>query len=573
MTFRAKPVVKRDHRPSWESEGRRNLYLNLAFGAIVLLAILILLAAVGAGYYGDHFAAVATVNGQAISKDDLRDRVAVDGFRFDRQESFVQDQVSTGRLTQAQADSQRQSIASARQQMPQSSLDRLIDATLQAQLAAEESVTVTEQQVDERMVAEATRPEQRHIWAIAVQPEISPGATAPTDAQSSTARAKAGQALAELRAGKKWEDVAKTVSTDSSSTQGGDLGWTTKEGPYEAVFLDALFAATVDAPPDVIKGADGIFRIGRVSEIAAASTDPDYEQQISDSGVTLASYRKAVRADLLRTALSDKITTAATETATVQRRVSQIFLQGSPGATPVDEVKSSHILFSPNDDPSNASQVPADDPAWKKAEDEANAAYAELQKDPSKFAEMATALSDDTGSGADGGALPWFKEADVDPAYGTAIFAPGLQPGEILKPVKSSFGWHVIRFDERRPDAGLRMLELHDKATAPGADFAALAKANSDSADAAGGGSLGWVARDQLAKDLEDAIFATPVGSVSEITSTQAGYYLFKVEEEQTRKPDGDQLTVLERSAFSNWYAAKKAAATIEGGTVSSATP
>ncbi len=572
MTFRAKPVVKRNHRPSWETEGRRNLYLNLGFGAIVLLAILILLAAAGASYYGDHFAAAATVNGQGISKDDLRDRVAVDGFRFDRQESLVRDQVNMGRLTQAQAEAQLQTIAGARQQMPQSSLDRLIDATLQAQLAAEESVAVTEAQVDERMVAEATTPEQRHIWAIAVQPEISSGATGPTDAQSSAAEAKAGQALAELKAGKKWEDVAKAVSTDSSSAQGGDLGWTIKEGPYEQAFLDALFAAAVDTPTDVIKGADGIYRIGRVSEIAAASTDPDYEQQISDAGVSPAAYRKAVRADLVRTALSDKITTAATETATVQRRVSEIFLQGTPGATPVDEVKSSHILFSPNDDPSNASSVSADDPAWTKAEDEANAAYAELQKDPSTFAETARAQSDDTGSGADGGALPWFKEADVDPAYGSAIFAPGLTPGEILKPVKSSFGWSVVRFDERRPDAGLRMLELHDQAATSGADFAALARANSDSADAAGGGSLGWVARDQLAKDLEDAIFATPVGSVSEITSTQAGYYIFKVEEEQTRKPDGDQLTTLRQSAFSNWYAAKKAAATIEGGTVSSST-
>ena len=33
----------------------------------------------------------------------------------------------------------------------------------------------------------------------------------------------------------------------------------------------------------------------------------------------------------------------------------------------------------------------ANDPAWKKAEDEANAAYAELQKDPTKFEDMAKA--------------------------------------------------------------------------------------------------------------------------------------------------------------------------------------
>ena len=42
MTFRAKPVVKRDHRPAWETQDRRNFYLNLGFGLIVVLAVLIL---------------------------------------------------------------------------------------------------------------------------------------------------------------------------------------------------------------------------------------------------------------------------------------------------------------------------------------------------------------------------------------------------------------------------------------------------------------------------------------------------------------------------------------------------
>ncbi len=47
MTFRAKPVVKRAHRPSWESQDRRNFYLNLGFGLVVVLAVVILLVAAG----------------------------------------------------------------------------------------------------------------------------------------------------------------------------------------------------------------------------------------------------------------------------------------------------------------------------------------------------------------------------------------------------------------------------------------------------------------------------------------------------------------------------------------------
>ncbi len=45
---------------------------------------------------------------------------------------------------------------------------------------------------------------------------------------------------------------------------------------------------------------------------------------------------------------------------------------------------------------------------------------------------------------------------------------------------------------------------------------------------------------------------------------TTDGFYLFLVREEQTRKPDGEQLATLESGAFQNWYAAEKAKADIK---------
>jgi len=563
MTFRAKPAVKRAHRPSWEGRDRRNLYVNLAFVAVIAFALLILVAAAGASYYGDHFAQVARVNGTEISKDALRDRVKVDTFRLDHFESLVQDQVNTGKIDQAAADRQRQQITSARNQLPQSSLDALVDATLQAQLAMKEGVAVTDQQVDDALTKEATSPELRHTWVISVAPDVSTGTSAPTDRQKADAKAKAEKALADLASGKTWEDVAKAVSGDSSAAKGGDLGWSTKSGGPDQAFQDALFAAKVNEPTAVIEGADGTFRIGRVTEIQQESVDADYQQKIRDAGVSIDAYRAAVRAELVRTALSDKITNAVVDTASVMRDVSEIYLQGTPGSAPVDEVKSAHILISPNGDPSKASALAADDPAWKTAEDTANQIYAELQKDPTKFAELAQTKSDDKGSGADGGTLPWFKEADVDPGFGKAVFASGLTPGQILAPVRSQFGWHIIRFDARRTDASVRIQELHDKATAQGADFAALAKAESDGSTAADGGKLGWIARNQIDQAQEDAIFKTAVGDVSAVITTSSGYYIFKVWQEETRKPEGDQVATLKSSAFSNWYAAQKKTAVI----------
>ena len=64
------------------------------------------------------------------------------------------------------------------------------------------------------------------------------------------------------------------------------------------------------------------------------------------------------------------------------------------------------------------------------------------------FAELAKELSIGP-SGADGGDLGWFREGDMVPEFEAAAFA--LAPGDVSGPVKSPFGWHVIKMEERRP--------------------------------------------------------------------------------------------------------------------------
>src|SRR6478752_7463165 len=248
MTFRAKPVVKRAHRASWETQDRRNLYLNLGFGLIVVIAIVILAVAAGLTYYNDHLASVGSVNGQSITKDDYADRLQVETWRLDEAERKIKTEVVAGHLTQAQGDSGQQTLEQQRQQLPAMTLERLIDSKLQASLAAGEGVTVTSQDIDAQLATEATTPEQRHAWDIAIAPATDPGAIGPSDAQKADAKAKADQALKDIQGGKAWEDIAKTVSTDASTApQGGDLGWVqADDSSLDEAFLTALFAAPVN---------------------------------------------------------------------------------------------------------------------------------------------------------------------------------------------------------------------------------------------------------------------------------------------------------------------------------------
>jgi parvulin-like peptidyl-prolyl isomerase len=567
MTFRAKPAVKRSHRPAYEADHRRNVILTISFGLVVLVSLLILAGAAFATWYDDHLSAMAKVNGQSISKDDFRERARVETFRLDYQETQIRQLIQDGRMDDASGQSLISDIAKRRESIETDTMEALIDASLQGQLASQQGVTVTDQQVDAVIAKQSTLPETRHAWVMGVKPKVDPGATAPTDQQKADAKAAADKALAELKAGKAWADVAKTMTDDVYSSRDGEVGWITKAGSsLDTSINDALFALPVPGVTDVVEGSDGMFRIGQVTEIDPPVVDQAFQQKVKDQGVGMDAFRKAARADATAQALNDKIVADVVDQATPQRHVAEIFLKADSRAQQGtgDEVQVRHILYSPNDDASAAQSLPATDPAWKKAEDEANAAYAALQKDPSQFSAMATANSDDTGTKADGGLLPYYTKANLDPAFGTAIFQEGLVKDQILPPVKSAFGWHVIQYLDRRKQPSERMKDIEALASAPGADFAALAKQYSEAPSKDNGGDAGWIAKHQLDTVREIAIFKPAVGGLTESVTTASGIYLYKILAEETRKPDEAQAKELRANAFSNYFTAEKNFAHIE---------
>jgi peptidyl-prolyl cis-trans isomerase C len=81
------------------------------------------------------------------------------------------------------------------------------------------------------------------------------------------------------------------------------------------------------------------------------------------------------------------------------------------------------------------------------SEDEAKTVAADLKKG-GDFAAIAKEKSKDPGSKDSGGDLGFFTKDQMVPEFAEAAFK--LDKGQISDPVKSQFGWHVIRVDDKR---------------------------------------------------------------------------------------------------------------------------
>jgi parvulin-like peptidyl-prolyl isomerase len=567
MTLRARPVARRRGRAGWDPGDRRNSLINLGFFLAIGLSILLLVGYAGFSWYNEHFGAAATVNGQTITNDQLRNRLRVEGFRLSYFESRIATLLAKGRLTETEYQGQLQFAQQQRQQLAAIALERLVDVSLQGALAAERSIQVSEDEISAEIVEESTNPEQRHVWVIEIEPDVDPETGEVTPELRTAARADAQRALGRLRSGESWEDVARTASDSGIAPLAGDLGWLQEESGYDEALMTAVFDAELNTPTDVIEGEDDVFRIGRATELAPAEVDPAFQARLEGDGIVMEEYRAVVRGDLVREKLSDAVVAEMSQPGP-QRHVLEIYLPEPNQSTVGTEegVKVRHILFAPNDDSEKADDLPADDPAWAEAKEEADAAFAALKSNPGLFDEMAREASDEPSAVVTGGKQPWYyPSSSVDAAFKDAIMAEGLEPGQLLAPVKTAFGWHVIQFLRPSGEGETAYLEDLRAKIVDAIDFREAARDNSENEEAEPDGDIGWIAKGQLATELDTAIFATEIESMSEVvTVPNDGDYLLWIVAEETREPTEDQLAIFEDTGFQYWYTAQKGSADIE---------
>ena len=554
-----------------DDEARQTLVVSIAFIGIVVIAALILVGAVGVGYYNDHLVAVGRVDGISISKDQWNDRVKVIDFQITQAEGQINQQVAAGTLDQATAQQQIQSFEQQRSSEGPNALESLIDQAYMNELAKAQGVVVSAADIDAEITKESETPETRHVLAVVVTPQLSTGADLPDQAQIDAAKAKAQQALAALKAGQDFAAVAKQYSDAPGAGTGGDYGDVTADYPADPAWISAIFATPVDGLTDVIQGADGVYRIAKVTKITPAVPDPTFMTKLK-AAVSVDAFRSAVEAHLVGKKLQQKIVADALEQPTEQVHAYEILVKtpaaGNVASAIGGEVRVSHILFSPKHDPQGAATLDPKDPAWATAKQEADAAVAKLKaiSDVSQreatFATMAKSESDDTASGAQGGDLGWASYTDYVTPFAQAIFTGDHTKGEIIGPVQSQYGYHVILWEAKRPESKTFAQQLLAQAKEPGADFQALAKANSDGTDAAQGGDMGWIAKGQESDyHVQDALFALQAGQLSPSPILLSdGYHIYQVAARTSRALSGTQVSAIRSNAFGAWYQPQKAA-------------
>ena len=109
-----------------------------------------------------------------------------------------------------------------------------------------------------------------------------------------------------------------------------------------------------------------------------------------------------------------------------------------------EQVKARHILIAPKDSPA----APKGEGKKQLTDAEAKAKADEIRAKlvaGADFAEVAKKESDDTGSGAQGGELGSFGRGQMVPEFEQAAFA--AKAGEITQPIKTQFGYHIIKVE------------------------------------------------------------------------------------------------------------------------------
>jgi peptidyl-prolyl cis-trans isomerase SurA len=278
---------------------------------------------------------------------------------------------------------------------------------------------------------------------------------------------------------------------------------------------------------------------------ANKTTLAEFRRALEADGVPFERFRADVRKQILLTRVRER---EVDDRVQVSDGEIDIFLEANRAAAETAvEYNVAHILV----------RIPEQASPERIAEARARAEQARAEAAAGgDFGRLAATLSD-AGDALQGGALGWRPPSRLPELFVEAL--KGLAPGAVSPVLRSPAGFHLLKLVDRRGSAGaaavtqtrarhilVKTSELMSEGDArrrveglrqrivAGADFAELARLNSEDGSAARGGDLGWLLPGDTVPEFERAMTALKPGELSEPVRTPFGFHLLQVLERRT---------------------------------------
>ena len=183
---------------------------------------------------------------------------------------------------------------------------------------------------------------------------------------------------------------------------------------------------------------------------AVFDSDAAFNMKLQEEGFTEETFRKHIERMIAAKVYLDGVRLEAAEVSDAE--VERYYHANEGRLTLPEQVRVRHILLT-----------------WKPLGTQDDRATIRKQMQPilerarngEDFAALAEEFSDDYATKTAGGDTGFFKRGDMVPAFEKAAFA--MQPGEISDPVETSFGVHIIRFEERQEPHLLSFDEVREQ--------------------------------------------------------------------------------------------------------------
>ncbi len=278
---------------------------------------------------------------------------------------------------------------------------------------------------------------------------------------------------------------------------------------------------------------------------------------LQKDGVNFAKFREEIRDEIILSRLRER---EVENRITVSDGEVESFLNSRAAQTSgEDEFNLAQILV----------RVPeqASPEQVKSKRDRAEKALSELSK--MSFAQVAASYSD-APDALQGGVIGWRAASRLPTLFLEAV--NGLKPGETSAVLRSPNGFHILKLLDKRSKGGVmivqqtharhiliktsettsdidaknRIIQLKERLD-NGADFAKLARLNSEDGSASKGGDLGWLSPGDTVPEFEHAMDALKPGEISAPVKTPFGWHLIQVLERRSEDVSKERQTLMAR--------------------------